>query len=458
MPMRSEQSCSGLEQLATQPIRTMPNTTHYEWAGTTLQRLLGTPRRVAETWAFFSGPQKPAVIANASGARASRASVTMLEFATRAPEVLGPAGGDPAHHHQKYFFVKFLDPSDFPPFAYVGFNPTAVRALHKTSRALKASFRELLWQDRQALETLASLVRPRLRRRRDFKRFKAAYKRWAIEQATRDWAANVSVDLDAFVVSSQRALAQACLERQRDIRCRIVGLMHRIDFEDGQAILIETPTLHAIAGLSLQIHPKAPGNFHPKDELWIYERVRLPDGTTGWILVEPQRTFDRTESGADFFTPFAWEGTEQRGRLGFRKPIGPRDLDRFVELMDATPRPRSHYVRQAAPMTLTGALTSGAARWHRIVEESGWPYFLVRQLRFSGAGASTMPLAHHCFIELHVTRGAVDVTLSTAAKRAQRLTVTPSRPVFLPASLPYDTITYRARSAARVYFFSRPAA
>ena len=434
--------------LATRPITTEPNVTHYEWAGTTLKRLLKSQQPIAETWAFFSGPQKPARIAKGRG-------VTMEDLVTARPEVLGPAGADPGNHGQKYFFVKFLDPSDFPPFAYVGFQPEAAARM-RTAVALKAHVAELLWEDRQAVERLAELVRPRVDSAEAFAAFKAAYKRWAIEQARADWRSDASLDVSLYVAASQKTFAAAAMKRQQTARQAIVRLVHRIDFEDDQAILIETPTLHAIAGLSLQLHPRTPDNFYPKDELWIYKRVGPPDGSKGWVLVEPQRTFDKTESGGDFFTPFAWTGVGSAGRLGFRKPITRTYLHRFVSLMDATAYPKSHYVRKAVKMTTPGGTTTGRAQWYRLVEETAWPYFLVRELRFEGPGRSVTPLPHHSFIELHATQGEVTASLGDGRRARITFTVSPTQPVFLPASLPDSTITYRADRPAQLQFFTRP--
>ena len=439
------QNAQRLAELAQQPVTTDLNATHYEWAGTTLQRLFGAERRISETWAFFSGPAQPA--------RITGGGVTMETLVTARPEVLGPAGADPEHHGQKYFFVKFLDPSDFPRFAYVGFNPDAVSRLGKP---LKPHVAELLWQDRQAVESLAELIRPQVRSRHAFEPFKAAYKRWAIAQAQADWAKDARIDLAPFVAPARRAAADALITRQLAVRRELVGLLHRIDFQEDQVILVETPTLHAIAGLSLQIHPKAKDNFHPKDECWIYRELPFLDGTTGWILVEPQRTFDRTESGADFFTPFTWD--DASGRLSFRKPITKAFLDTFVSLMDATPLPKAHYLRTAQPIHIPRGSTRGTAHWRRLVEEPAWPYFLARELRVESAGGdSTTPLEHHSFIELHATLGEIEVTLSAVRGSEHRFTVTPAHPVFLPASLPYETITYRARGVACLQFFSRSA-
>ena len=430
-----------LDTLAARPITTKPNVTHDEWAGSTLQRLLRSPKAVAETWAFFSGPQQPARIVGANG-------LTMEQLVARRPAVLGPAGRDPANHNQKYFFVKVLDPSDFPRFAYVGFNPATVRRLRMTPARFKRWFASRLWDDRQALEQFAALIRPRVRSAESFARLKAVYKRWAIAQATADWEGRARCEVRAFVAAGDVAEARGALERQRAARRTITRLLHRIDFEDGQAILIETPTLHAIAGLSLQLHPRATDNFYPKDELWIYKEVPFPAGRRGWVLIEPQRTFDKTESGADFFTPFAWRD----GRVEFRKSITRAYLDAFVALMDATPRPRARVLRAATPVTI--GHTRGCAQWYRLVEEPGWPHFVVRELRVRGMGEATMPLAHRSFIELHVTQGAVAVTLARGPQRC-RLTVRPATPVFLPATLPYDTITYRATAPASLHWFSR---
>lgn len=451
---------------AIRPVTTELNATHYEWAGSTLRSLFGAAKPIAETWAFFSGPSKPARIA---GTGAS-SGMTMEELVAAAPQVLGPAGADPENRRQKYFFVKFLDPSDFPPFAYVGFDPVSVGRLRDSlerergipfpspaafEQAFKRVFADLLWEDRRTLPQLARLIRPQVRSRRQFERFKAAYKRWAITQASTDWGGRNALDLTPFVAQAQRKTAEACLRRQCEARRAIVSLMHRIDYEPGQAILIETPTLHAIAGLSLQVHPRAPGNFQPKDELWIYQELALPRGKTGWILVEPQRTFDRTESGADFFTPFAWEEAGAQGALGFRKSISRAYLNRFIALMDATPHPKRHFLRTAQPMAGPEAGARGRARWYRVVEEPGWPYFFVRELRFGGPGQSVTPLAHHSFIELHVTRGRVQVLLERRGVRPYSFIVGPARPVFLPATLPYDTIRYRAGGTADLFFFSR---
>lgn len=432
------------------PLTTDPNTTHYEWAGRTLQALLNVNQPVSEIWPFFSGPQKPARIAGADD------SLTMETLIAHHPEVLGPKGCDPENDQQKYFFVKFLDPSDFPAFAYVGLAPDAVAALRKPGDEFKAYFAQLLWRDRQALEALLQLVQPTLSQRSDFETFKAAYKQWAIAQAAANWEGQARMELARFVDAARASDAAASLESQRQVRRLIVSLMHRIDFRPDQAILIETPTLHAIAGLSLQLHPKAPGNFFPKDELWIYEEVQLPGGRTSWVLVEPQRTFDKTESGADFFTPFAWQGDERVGRIGFRKAISQTYLEEFVRLMDATPHPQAHYVRRPQRMTIPEGTAEGGAQWFRIVEEAGWPYFLVRQLRFDAAGVSSIPCPHHSFIELHATRGTITVELQGASGPTASCAVTPARAVFLPANLPHHTLTFRADAPARLHFFTRP--
>jgi hypothetical protein len=436
-----------LNSLAAQPIRTEPNTTDYEWAGSTLRQLLGLRQPVAEFWPFFSGSKRAAAIAGSGSP-----PLTMEDLVKRQPEVLGRNGADSEHHGQKYFFVKFLDPSDFPKFAYVGFRPEAVRSLGLDSQAFKRHFADLLWQDRQASEGLAGFVRPQIRSRQAFERFKSAYKGWAIEEAASDWSGQASkAFIDPFVSASDRSMAQDGLAAQAQVRRRIVGLIHRIDFEPDQAILVETPTLHAIAGLSLQIHPRTPENFFPKDELWIYKEVELPEGRRGWILVEPQRTFDKTESGGDFFTPFAWTADG----LEFRKTISRAYLEQFVGLMDATPHPKTHYVRTAQRLTVPGGSTKGATSWYRLVEEPGWPYFLVRELRFTGAGESTTPLTHECFVELHATQGSIDVTLGGARGAAHQFTVSPTQPAFLPATLPYDTLTYRASAPATLLYFTR---
>lgn len=434
-----------LKTLTASPIRTRLNATHYEWAGSTLKRLFGERRAISETWAFFSGSQKPAVVAN-PGAN----GLTMQALVARAPEVLGPVGSDPDNHGQKYFFVKFLDPSDFPKFSYVGFRPEAA-ARWRTAAAFKAHVAALLWADRQAVEAFAEAVRSRVNSPPAFARLKATYKRWAIAQARHDWRRDAGFDLRPFVAASRAARASAALKRQQQARRKIVGLMHRIDFEPNQAVLIETPTLHAIAGLSLQLHPRTPRNFFPKDELWIYKKVR-----TGWILVEPQRTFDKTESGGDFFTPFAWNRTGRTGRLGFRKPITRAYLKQFVALMDATAHPRSHYIRTARPIQVAGGATTERAQWYRLVEERAWPYFTVRELRFRGPGSSITPLPHHSFIELHVTQGEVAVAVGDGRRARKTFTVSPTHPAFLPACLPDTTITYRASRPAQLQYFMRP--
>lgn len=381
----------------------------------------------------------------------------MEELVSKAPQVLGPAGTDPKNRHQKYFFVKFLDPSDFPAFAYVGFRQEAVRALGRSPGAFRAYFAALLWEDRRILEELARLAHPRIRSRRAFEQFKAAYKRWAIAESTRDWSGRTALDSSAFMAGSPRDEASRHLKRQSHTRRRIVTLMHRIPFEPDRAVLIPSPTLHAIAGLSLQIHPNRPGNFYPKDELWIYKQIPLRSGRNGWILVEPQRTFDRTESGADFFTPFAWQESRGGGRLGFRKAITRTDLNEFVRLMDATPHPRGHYLETARPAAPARSSTQGRARWYRLVDKPEWPFFFVYELRFEGPGVSTLPLTHQSFIELHVTQGVVEAAFQSPRSQARRVMVTPARPTFLPATLPYDTMTYRSRRPARLLFFSRRA-
>ena len=446
-----------LRQLTTQPVWTLPNTTDYEWAGATLRRLLGMNQPVAEIWPFFSGSQRPATSKNL--APASGNTVTMEQLVRLCPEVLGPDGADPDNDHQKYFFVKFLDPSDFPPFAYVGFNPDVISKQDLSSTAFAAWFTDLLWQERQTLEQFTACIQPHCTTLEQFLSFRNAYKQWAIQQAAANWTAKSMVDVSLILPLSQRAPALEVLARQQAIRQQITDVLHRIDFEDDQAILIESPTLHAIAGLSLQLHPRTQGNFYPKDELWIYKSLYDAAGTRlGWILVEPQRTFDKTESGADFFTPWAW----RNGRMEFRKqlPAGYADwktyLQDFVALMDATPRPRTHYVRRAQRVPLPTGSLKGQAQWYRTVEEESWPYFFVRELRFSGPGEATTPLAHESFSELHMTRGSLEITLtSTKQGRPLTFTVNPTQPVFLPATLPFDTITYRATAPADLLFFSR---
>lgn len=459
--------------LTAKPIATDPNTTAYEWAGKTLQRLLETPAPVSETWPFFSGSQKPAKISNT--ATGSLSAITMEELVVLTPEFLGPQGVDTEHGNQKYFFVKFLDPSDFPPFAYVGFNPEAIGILRQQleeehrlrldsdeawRQALTRHVADLLWQDRQAVEALADLVRPRVGSSETFAQLKTAYKRWAMAQAEADWNDPPASDtLKAFGPFLDEAgggmrMITSLLARTQQIRRRLIGLMHRINFAPDQAILVESPALHAIAGLSLQLHPKAPGNFHPKDEAWIYKPIACPDGTAGWMLVEPQRTFDQTESGADFFTPFAWT---ERG-LGFRKAITRASLDVFVSIMDARPRRREDCLRTVEPTEIPRSSTRGEVRWYRAIEEAAWPYFVVRELRFSGAGEAVTPLAHHSFIELHATHGTVEIILSRGDGQTHRFTVTPAHPALLPASLPYETIAYRASRPANVLFFTRPTA
>lgn len=445
------------QALMAKPIITNPNLTHYEWAGDTLKRLLGSQEPVSETWSFFSGPSQSAVIADT--AVNGLPPLTMHELVTKAPEILGPAGMDPDNHQQKYFFVKFLDPSDFPTFAYVGFRPEAVNALGLSPEAFRAYFADLLWQERRTVEAFQRLVAEHVTSHARFQDLKAAYKGWATHQAAADWQGPVEGEaLSALAPAGGADQVRVVLAEQQRIRSRIVRLLHRIDYTDGQAILIETPTLHAIAGLSLQAHPKATGNFYPKDELWIYRPIEdLQRRRTGWIVVEPQRTFDKTESGADFFTPFIWKD----GALAFRKPITPSYLRDFVALIDVTPHPRGHYLRTAQPMDYPGGSTSGRAQWYRLVEEPAWPYFLVRELRFSGSGTAAIPLTHHSFIELHATQGLIKVTLSASSEISLReisphgFTVTPTQPVLLPATLPHETITYQATAPAQLMFFTR---
>jgi hypothetical protein len=452
-------------QLARQPITTQPNTTDYDWAGSSLQKLLGTASLVAETWPFFSGPSKPAVIA---GTNAGDNAITMAQLTTLAPEVLGPAGADPEEQGQKYFFVKFLDPSDFPPFAYVGFNPDAVTALRRRLEdqrrmlfssesqfleIMRGYVADLMWQDRKAIEEFAALVRPAISTETVFRALKAAYKTWAIAGAKVDWAQTIPMPLEPFLGKEHLGAATALLVRQQTIRQELIQLLHRIDFEENQAILIESPTLHAIAGLSLQLHPRADGNYHPKDELWIYKQVADAKGQpAGWVLVEPQRTFDKTESGADFFTPFAWRD----GALGFRKTITKAYLSDFAAVMDINPYPRAHFIRTAQPIRTAEVKTTGSAEWFRLVEDPTWPYFLAWELRFSGPGEASGALAHHSFAELHCTRGRVEITLAGNSAAPCTIEVTPARPVFLPASLPYNTITYKAAGPAHLQFFTRP--
>ena len=91
------------------------------------------------------------------------------------------------------------------------------------------------------------------------------------------------------------------------------------------------------------------------------------------------------------------------------------------------------------------------------MDKPEWPFFFVYELRFDGPGVSTLPLTHQSFIELHVTRGRVEAVFRSRRGLAHQVVVTPAHPTFLPATLPYDTITYRARGPARLLLFSRRA-
>jgi hypothetical protein len=446
----STRSPNDRPSLTTLPLTTEPNLAYDEWAGRTLKRLLGADRPVSETWAFFSGSRKPARIREPAALR----GLALDEAVRRFPELLGPQGMDPAHGGQKYFFVKLLDPSDFPPVAYVGFNPDTVRA--DSADQLKADLAAWLWEDRQALEALAASLRQQLRTREQFETFKAAYKQWAIAQAKTDWGEDTVCDLDPFIPPPQRAAASAHLRRQRAARHRLLRLMHRIDFEADQAILIDAPALHAIAGLSLQVHPTAPGARCPKDEAWIYKEIPWSDGSAGWVLLEPQRTFDVTESGADFFTPFAWSDNAA-APLQFRKAISQAAIQQFVMRLDVTPRPRSSYLRMAQRANWPLPNAHGRVHYHRVIDDPAWPHFTVYELRFVGEGTAALPLAHHSFTELHATRGDIVLMLGASpTAEAPRLKITPAQPVLLPANLPFATASFRAHAPAELAVCTRP--
>ena len=62
-------------------MTTEPNTTDYEWAGSTLRRLMQAKQPVAESWPFFSGPGRPARIATPP----ARDQLTKEELVTRMP-------------------------------------------------------------------------------------------------------------------------------------------------------------------------------------------------------------------------------------------------------------------------------------------------------------------------------------------------------------------------------------
>ncbi|MGQ0644337.1 MAG: NAD-dependent epimerase/dehydratase family protein, partial [Elusimicrobiota bacterium] len=460
--------------LPNEPIQTDPHFAFYEWYGQILKTLHGTDKPPSQTWPFFSdfpgiGPADVTDTAIVIAGKRALKPMTMRNLVLRTPQVLGPEGADPSNKNQKYIFVKFMDTSDFPPFAHVGFNTEALKQLKRQwvadrrsgaeynsdiefLRDFRKHFAELLKRDRELTENLRDLVQ--VRTEEEFQSFKDAYKAWAIAQAEADWAGEAVMDLSPFTENGRGTEAAQVLEEQKKVRFEIVRLMHKIPFQENQAILIETPTVHAIAGLSLQIHPPD----QPKDELWIYKMIYDDKGKPiGALLVEPQRTFDKTDSGADFYTPFAWDSEE--GRLGFRKNMTPEFLDGFAAGMDATPRPVDHYLRSTEPMEVPGAVNEGGAGWHRSVDEAGWPYFLVRELRFSAAGRSRTPLEHHSFVEIHATRGEVEIVLKREGQPSRTVTVTPKHPVFLPAGLPYDAIEYASKGPAELlYFARRPAA
>ncbi len=439
------------------PIFTYPHFSFAPWAGKTLQKLYRIEKPASESWPFFSdlkgvGPAQICDTAIAIRGNRLLEPITLRDLVRRVPAVLGPAGIDPQNHQQKYFFVKFLDPSDFPPFAYAGFRPEIVHGLEN----FQTYFADLLWKDRQSLEALYHLVAPQIQSESTLRLFEAAYKTWAIAQASRDWNGELSIDtLSSFVSLSRISELKALLTEQQKNRQQVVRCMHRIDYQEGQAILIPSPTLHAIAGLSGQFHPNTAENYHPKDELWIFKTIYDTEGQKlGWILVEPQRLFDKTESGFDFFTPFSWT---EKG-FGFRKAISQESLTDFVHLMDARPRPREAYLCFAEAMTPPGGTTSEGAQWYAIVDDERiWPFFLVHELRFErSGGTATVPFTSHSFSEVHVTQGVVEMTLGYAEGPPLSFTITPARPVFLPASLPCNTVTYTATGAAQLQVFRRP--
>jgi len=474
--------------LAEEPIQTDPHFSYYEWAGKTLQNMHGITDDdlekegragpPAEKWAFFSdrvgmGPASISGTAVKVG-DIELGPITMRDLVKRVPQVLGADGVDPDNDRQKYFFVKQLDPSDFPEFALVGFNPATVSQLKGemeekmnrrfTDAQFETEFRrytaDLYWEDRQHSEEVSRLVRSNLKTQADFQVFKAAYKSWAIDQAKKNWMGDEVFDVAPFVDSGSIPNLETILRKQTGVRREIVSYMHRIDYKDADAILIESPTVHGIAGLSIQSHPKHEDNFYPKDELWIHKPVYGDKGKRiGWVLIEPQRTFDKTDSSADFFTPFAWD--DETNSLGFRKNITEDQLLAFVDQMDATPKPREHYIRRSSRNDSRGSPATIAGDWYDVVDEhETWPYFRVWQFQVSEEQPSdpaitAIPLEHNSFAEIHVTRGEFEVILKGIGVDKKSLTITPTQPLLLPASLPYDKILIKSKGPAELLYFTR---
>ncbi|MCI0547090.1 MAG: hypothetical protein L0027_07375 [Candidatus Rokubacteria bacterium] len=444
--------------LAARPIETAPHFAYHEWGGWTIARLHRLPRPVAESWPFWSdrGGIGPAVIPGteiAIGKSHVLGPVTLRDLALRVPAVLGPAGVDPANAEQKYFFAKLIDPSDFPRFAYVGFRPDAVAALGAGAGRLRQRFARLLWEERARLGALRDLVHDRVDSEAAFRELRAAYKSWAIAEAEVGWPGETGpAALYRFAARGRAAEIARITAAQSAIRREITGLLHRIDFADGEAILVPSPTVHGIAGLSGQLHPRA----FPKDEVWIYKEVADARGRhLGWGLVEPQRSFDRTESGFDFFTPFAWTA----GGVGFRKAITRPYLGRFVRMMDAVPRPRAAYVVAARPAAANrrAQAQGGAVWWDTVNDLARWPHFVARELRVGPAGGTAgIALDPASFSEVHVTGGEVELSLSPPGGSAIAFRLTARQPLLLPASLPARAVTLRASGRARVQWFTRP--
>ena len=429
----------------------------------------------SETWLNGTQDEGPALVAGAG--------CTLAELVREHPEVLGTwprliFGGELP------IFTKFLR-TNFPPLVHAGFSRPVNRG----------AFLDLLGQEQGHLRALTAALT--LTDAEAFGVFRAAYERWAVQEALAGWRSDDPGPAEAFAAQAAPFLPPADVfgleswtGRVKHNRAKVVGVLNEVDLrqEMGNLLLMEAGIPHAIFGLSHQTHPTdrsrdalralygelgrmaAAGAGRPELEEAVL-RAKLPElralnagppKNEAWlpvemngelVLVEPQQTSNVTYSFADFFTPFAW-----KDRLVFRKgdPRGgfsEEDLESFTRELVFEPVSVNALRRVPAPVPCPAG-SEGAEQFALVDEPESWPFFTAREVRFAGAPGSparwTGPPSSGAFRQLVSVQGEARIEGVWGAE-----ILAPGRPVFLPATL-QGPFSLAASERSRVLVFSVP--
>jgi hypothetical protein len=321
-----------------------------------------------------------------------------------------------------------------------------------------------------------------VRTEKAFLRFREVWEAWCLSASDTSWegvggsedTALMGFRADLLAGEARQEELQGTLAALRENRAGLIGSLNRIDLaaEAGRLLLVPAGTLHAIAGMSLQLHPPDPGRSLLSDSL--RDAVRLdPEGARSlagdlaelrgeawrgskeeaWIpipaggetlIVEVQQSSDSTLSVADFHTPFEWRD----GGMVFRKGrpaggIADDDLERSVEMADLEPRSVSRY--RQVPSPLPAPPGSTGARLEVLLDDPAvCPYFRVHRLTLRGSRRQparwVSGRAPAAFLQLAATEGSAE--LRDGARRGPR--IAPGAPVFLPGSC-RDPLSVEAR-------------